>query len=113
MLGHTCVYLQVRDGVIPAPVHFDPDDKDIFTQLEAAAATTLAQGHSVKALLITHPNNPLGTCYSNDELYQMLKWCLHRRVHCVRYACVKATATTCFFDAAAVFTKGCVGQTTT
>ena len=42
------------------------------------------QGYNTRALLITNPSNPLGTCYSHETLMAMLRWCLKRRMHLVR-----------------------------
>lgn len=45
---------------------------------------TRLQDVAVKALLISHPSNPLGTCYTPDQLGDMLQWCLEREVHLIR-----------------------------
>lgn len=37
-----------------------------------------------QALLVTNPNNPLGTIYSDATIREMLAWCLDNRVHYVR-----------------------------
>lgn len=37
-----------------------------------------------QALLVTNPNNPLGTLYREETVSEMLAWCLDKRVHYVR-----------------------------
>lgn len=39
----------------------------------------------LQALLVTNPNNPQGTLYSDETILQMLRWCLDNRVHYVRW----------------------------
>ena len=53
-------------------------------QLDAAAAEAEARGITVRGLLITNPNNPLGTVYPREVVEGMLRWCLAHKVHCVR-----------------------------
>lgn len=35
-------------------------------------------------MLITNPNNPLGTIYSEEAIKEMIAWCLDNRVHYIR-----------------------------
>lgn len=53
----------------------------IRQQLDAAAAEAAARGIPVRGLLITNPNNPLGTIYSEATIVEMLRWCLDNKVH--------------------------------
>lgn len=53
-------------------------------QLSAAAAAAAERGIPVRALLVTNPNNPLGTVYSEEEVKEMIAWCLQHNVHYVR-----------------------------
>lgn len=56
------VNVQVRDEVHPAIFELD-EGKDVAAQLEAATAREKAEGRRVQAVLITNPNNPLGTVW--------------------------------------------------
>lgn len=57
----------------------------IRQQLDAAAAEAAARGIPVRGLLITNPNNPLGTIYSEATIVEMLRWCLDNKVHYIRW----------------------------
>lgn len=35
-------------------------------------------------LLAPSPSNPLGVTYSEDQMRDLLAWCLMRRCHCIR-----------------------------
>lgn len=56
----------------------------IRQQLDAAAAEAAARGIPVRGLLITNPNNPLGTIYGSETISEMLRWCLDNQVHYIR-----------------------------
>ncbi len=56
----------------------------IRQQLDAAAAEAAARGIPVRGLLITNPNNPLGTIYGSEAISEMLRWCLDNQVHYIR-----------------------------
>ena len=83
-LPHAPLCQQLRDGVVPVPVHLDYEQPDFGPVLDAAAAAAAAQGHRVAALLLTHPHNPHGTLYSRQQLASMLAWCLRHKRHCLR-----------------------------
>lgn len=83
-LPHAPLCQQLRDGVVPVPVHLDYEQPDFGPALDAAAAAAAAQGHRVAALLLTHPHNPRGTLYSRQQLASMLEWCLRHKRHCLR-----------------------------
>ncbi len=75
--------LQVRNAVHPIPVHLR-EDEDLGPQLDAAADMARRQGYNVRALLWSNPTNPQGTVYGREQVLQMLRWCLRRRMHCIR-----------------------------
>jgi len=56
----------------------------IRQQLDAAAAEAASRGIPVRGLLITNPNNPLGTIYGDKTITEMLRWCLDNKVHYIR-----------------------------
>lgn len=56
-------------------------------QAQAGVTTpqpTLASPSPLQAVLITNPNNPLGTIYSEETIKEMIAWCLDNRVHYIR-----------------------------
>ncbi|PSC76648.1 1-aminocyclopropane-1-carboxylate synthase [Micractinium conductrix] len=82
--------LQAKCRVHPLPFYLtepgtsgsgDGSGGSIRQQLDAAAAASAARGVPVRSLLITNPNNPLGTLYEEDTLLEMLRWCLDNKVH--------------------------------
>ena len=50
---------QARNGVVPVPVYLT-DGQPLSEQLAAAASRSAAQGVTIRALLITNPDNPTG-----------------------------------------------------
>lgn len=94
-----CLPAQAKCSVHPLPFYLtEPDSAEVASnggadgsgpssirqQLDAAAADAAARGIPVRGLLITNPNNPLGTIYSNETISEMLRWCLDNRVHYIR-----------------------------
>ena len=91
--------LQAKCRVHPLPFYLtepgtsgsgDGSGGSIRQQLDAAAAASAARGVPVRSLLITNPNNPLGTLYEEDTLLEMLRWCLDNKVHYIRQATLYA-----------------------
>ena len=82
--------LQAKCCVHPLPVHLAEGGSNggggLRQQLDAAAAEAAGRGIPVRGLLVTNPNNPLGTIYSDESLLEMLGWCLDNKVHYIRYA---------------------------
>mmetsp|Transcript_10576 Transcript_10576/g.19351 ORF Transcript_10576/g.19351 Transcript_10576/m.19351 type:complete len:463 (-) Transcript_10576:418-1806(-) len=74
--------LAVKADIKSVPVHLDLESP-LGPQLDAATAAAAASGHPVTAILITCPNNPTGTVYSDDALQQMMEWGLLRKIHVV------------------------------
>lgn len=58
---------------------------DVAAQLDAEAAAAAVRGQPVSAVLLTNPNNPLGTIYSEESVAAMVAWCLRNKVHYVRW----------------------------
>jgi 1-aminocyclopropane-1-carboxylate synthase len=73
--------LEAKDNLIPVP--FFLNESDIQNQLDTLAATKKDEGKPVRVLLLTNPNNPLGTIYSEATVKDMLRWCLKNKVHYV------------------------------
>jgi aspartate/methionine/tyrosine aminotransferase len=74
--------LELRAGLTIVPVHRSIDDGFRLTpeMLDRAVADA---GRSIKALLFTSPDNPLGTVVSADEIGQVLAWAEDRKMHVV------------------------------
>lgn len=68
------------------PVYLHPrNGSSLGAQLDAAAAAAAEAGDPIRALLFTNPSNPLGTVTPEEELREMLAWCLKNQIHFVRW----------------------------
>lgn len=76
--------LEARCNLVPTGFELD-EGSNVAEQLDAAAEKAKLEGHPVCALLITNPNNPLGTIYKEDTVRKMIEWSLRHHVHYVRY----------------------------
>ena len=74
--------LETRDGLHVVPVPRSPEDGWALST-DALDAALEASERPVKALLFTHPDNPLGRVASADELDARLDWGRRRGVHVV------------------------------
>ncbi|MEM6672918.1 MAG: aminotransferase class I/II-fold pyridoxal phosphate-dependent enzyme [Planctomycetota bacterium] len=74
--------LETRDELSVAPVHCSSDDGFRLTVERLDAALESAE-RSVKALLFTNPDNPLGRVATPDEIERIVSWAESRRVHVV------------------------------
>lgn len=75
--------LKAKCDLLPLPFNLD-EDSNVAEQLTREAAEAAQRGNPVKALLVTNPNNPLGTIYREDTVREMILWCLGNEVHYVR-----------------------------
>ena len=78
------VDLRMVAGCIAFPVHstnalIGPTSDD----LERAAKLAEAKGLNVRILLLTNPNNPLGTIYPSDLVKDAIDWARSRQMHTV------------------------------
>jgi hypothetical protein len=86
-----CPLLQAKCGVQPLPFFLTEGEPGaegaaaIRAQLDAATVAAAARGVAVRGLLVTNPNNPLGTIYREDSVREMLRWCLDNRMHYIRW----------------------------
>ena len=71
--------LRVKCDLIPCPFHLEVS-RDIRLQLELAVEQATVP---IRSLLLTNPNNPLGTIYSKDVVREMIVWAVENRIHFV------------------------------
>lgn len=76
--------MKIFAGCKTVPVHSkDPTIGPSPEDLEKAAAAAEADGLRVRILLITNPNNPLGTIYPVDVMKSAIEWARSRQVHTI------------------------------
>jgi aspartate/methionine/tyrosine aminotransferase len=69
---------------IPVPVYMkDCTQGPTVEELQAAFSDAEQKGFTVKILLITNPNNPLGVIYSSDVILNAINWARSQMVHTV------------------------------
>lgn len=51
--------------------------------LERAYQKSFEGRRPIKALLLSNPHNPLGTIFSNEELFEAIEWCRNKRIHLI------------------------------
>jgi aspartate/methionine/tyrosine aminotransferase len=61
----------------------DPENGPTPDDLEKAATAAEADGLRVRILLITNPNNPLGTIYPPDVMKSAIDWARSRNMHTI------------------------------
>mmetsp|Transcript_6775 Transcript_6775/g.12073 ORF Transcript_6775/g.12073 Transcript_6775/m.12073 type:complete len:488 (-) Transcript_6775:183-1646(-) len=76
--------LKIIAGCIAVPVHSsDPTIGPTPDDLEHAATLAEAKGLRVRLLLITNPNNPLGTIYPPELVKSAIDWARSRKMHTI------------------------------
>lgn len=78
-------HVEKQARVCPVPVVFN-NLMDSFDSLAIERALKRAVESSntpVKALLLTNPHNPLGRCYSEDNLLTFARFCGHHDIHLI------------------------------
>ena len=77
--------MQCKNDTVPVTVHLSASDEPYDQQLQRAADQYESKtGKRLAALLITNPDTPTGTVYSDHHLIQMLKWCVKTKRHFIR-----------------------------
>lgn len=51
--------------------------------LDAAVGRSLADGVTPRILLLSHPQNPLGTCYPPEVVSEIIAWCREKQIHLI------------------------------
>jgi aspartate/methionine/tyrosine aminotransferase len=76
-----------RTGAKVVPVSFegcdDPLGLGCVAKYEEALLASNASGVRVRALMLCHPHNPLGRCYSKETLLGLMKLCQKYAIHLV------------------------------
>lgn len=75
-----------RTGVKVVPVAFgdvDPCGLDCVGKYEEALLKSNENGVKVKALMLCHPHNPLGRCYSKETIIALMKLCQKYCIHLI------------------------------
>ncbi|KAI5925267.1 aminotransferase GliI-like protein [Camillea tinctor] len=76
------VFLNLHTNVTPVPVRIDSLD-DVFGEGMVPALERGLQEAPVpiKALVVTNPHNPLGRCYSKENLIKLMQFCQRHSLH--------------------------------
>ncbi|KAF2627593.1 PLP-dependent transferase [Macroventuria anomochaeta] len=78
--------ISMRTGVNVVPVSFgsaDPCNIDCVHAYESALLRSNEQGIPIRALMLCHPHNPLGRCYSRETLIALLHLCQKYKIHLI------------------------------
>ena len=76
--------LQALAATVPWPVHMaNPHLGPTVGELEEAAALAEREGLSVRALLLTNPNDPLGVVYRPSMIMDAVEWSRKRDMHTI------------------------------
>lgn len=78
--------ISMRTGVNVVPLSFGKTDScgiDCVAAYEEALLRSNAQGVPIRALMLCHPHNPLGRCYSRDTLIALLRLCSKYQIHLI------------------------------
>jgi hypothetical protein len=83
-LGAYEVFLNIHTGIVPIPVGVGSLD-DVFGK---GMIPTLEKGLRdapvpIKAVVMTNPHNPLGRCYSKENLIEMMQFCQRHDLHLI------------------------------
>lgn len=71
-------------GCEPVPVYSkDPVKGPTIEELQRATDEAERKGITVKMLLLTNPNNPLGTVYKPHDILDMITWARSRGMHTI------------------------------
>ncbi|KAL0064451.1 hypothetical protein AAF712_008615 [Marasmius tenuissimus] len=74
----------LRTGVNVVPVSFgatDPFGIDAIEKYEEALKKSEKEGVKIRALVLCHPHNPLGRCYSREAIIGLMRFCQKHKIH--------------------------------
>ena len=75
-----------RARVKPVTVDFgntDPLSEDALDHYEKALVKSVSDGTPIRALMLSHPHNPLGNYYSQKAIEAYLKFCAMHKLHLI------------------------------
>ncbi|KAJ5372584.1 hypothetical protein N7517_004590 [Penicillium concentricum] len=79
--------ISLRSGSCVVPVSFGEEDplslEGVDKYEEALLEFHRKTGKKVKALMLAHPHNPLGRCYSREVLVKLMRLCQKYQVHLI------------------------------
>jgi aspartate/methionine/tyrosine aminotransferase len=78
--------VRMRTGAKIVPVSFndiDPCSPDCVAAYEKTLLESNANGTKVRALLLCHPHNPLGRCYSTSTIINLMRLCEKYDIHLI------------------------------
>ncbi|KAF2111951.1 pyridoxal phosphate-dependent transferase [Lophiotrema nucula] len=78
--------LTLRTGARIVPVAFqstDPFSREAVGLYEKALLLSQNSGVKVKALLLCHPHNPLGRCYPEETIVELMELCQKYQIHLI------------------------------
>ncbi|OTB04428.1 hypothetical protein M426DRAFT_320792 [Hypoxylon sp. CI-4A] len=78
------VFLNMHTGIVPIPVDVDSLEDALGDRMIAILERGLRDAPvPVKAVLVTNPHNPLGRCYSKENLIQLMQFCQRHNLHLI------------------------------
>mmetsp|Transcript_10087 Transcript_10087/g.19020 ORF Transcript_10087/g.19020 Transcript_10087/m.19020 type:complete len:445 (-) Transcript_10087:258-1592(-) len=75
--------LRAKDGLVAVPVHMPGLGMLCVRALEAAYQESVRDGRAASSLLLTNPNNPLGTVYRKEDYVAVMAWAFMKGLHVV------------------------------
>lgn len=78
--------ISLRPGVKVVPVPFgetDPCGVECAKKYEEALLKSNAEGVKVRGLMLCHPHNPLGRCYSREAIVALMRLCQKHSIHLI------------------------------
>ena len=73
--------LRARAHVNPVEFPLDESQGNLEGQLMSAVSKAQHDGIKITGLIITNPNNPLGTIYKDSTIKDTLIWCIQNKIH--------------------------------
>lgn len=78
--------MELRTGAKVVPVSFgdiDPCSRDCVAKYEEALLVSNNNGVQIRAIMICHPHNPLGRCYSKEAIIGLMELCQKYSIHLI------------------------------
>lgn len=73
--------LKARAHINPVEFAFDESQGNIEEQLLSVVDESKINGIKITGILITNPNNPLGTIYEESTIRSIMIWCIQNKIH--------------------------------